>query len=244
MSQTIDVLTLEQLVVIGSLFAFLFVAAAVLALRRSRPDLHRPFRMPAAPLVVIVTIFAIGWLMLNLNVETWAYFAIWMIVGIGIYLVYGRRKSQMKLLLDAPPPARPVAAPMAPAPPPGAALPPGAAPPPGAVPGPWDVRPTPGRSARGRGRARGAPARRRAPTPPAGTRRDAAGRPVRARALPHRPGPAGRATGPRPVRGVLRRAARGSVRGRSGRAEPVPVRAPRVPAVRTPTLRAVRIRAL
>ncbi|WP_303633823.1 APC family permease [Actinomadura madurae] len=246
MSQTIDVLTLEQLVVIGSLFAFLFVAAAVLALRRSRPDLHRPFRMPAAPLVVIVTIFAIGWLMLNLNVETWAYFAIWMIVGIGIYLVYGRRKSQMKLLLDAPPPARPVAAPMAPAPPPGAALPPGAAPPPrGAVPGPWDVRPTPRAGRPGDVAGRGAPRHAGEPLPHrpvlGGT---PAGRPVRARALPHRPGPAGRATGPRPVRGVLRRAARGSVRGRSGRAEPVPVRAPRVPAVRTPTLRAVRIRAL
>jgi APA family basic amino acid/polyamine antiporter len=143
MSQTIDVLTLEQLVVIGSLFAFLFVAAAVLALRRSRPDLHRPFRMPAAPLVVLVTIFAIGWLMLNLNVETWAYFAVWMAVGMALYLVYGRRKSQMKLLLDAPPPERPVAAPMAPAPPPGAALPPGA------VPGPWDAYPAPGPAGKG-----------------------------------------------------------------------------------------------
>ncbi|URN00215.1 amino acid permease [Actinomadura madurae] len=174
MSQTIDVLTLEQLVVIGSLFAFLFVAAAVLALRRSRPDLHRPFRMPAAPLVVIVTIFAIGWLMLNLNVETWAYFAIWMIVGIGIYLVYGRRKSQMKLLLDAPPPARPVAAPMAPAPPPGAALPPGAAPPPpGAVPGPWDVRPTPGQVGQGTWPGEGRPGTPESPYP---TGRYSAGR--------------------------------------------------------------------
>ncbi|WP_433468350.1 amino acid permease [Spirillospora sp. CA-128828] len=132
MSQTIDVLTLEQLVVLGSLFAFLFVAAAVLALRRTRPDLHRPFRMPAAPLVVIVTIFAVGWLMLNLNVQTWGYFAVWMAVGIVLYLAYGRRKSQMKLLLDAPPPARRAAASLAPAPPPGMLPAPGSAPPPGA----------------------------------------------------------------------------------------------------------------
>ncbi|MFA1539160.1 amino acid permease [Actinomadura monticuli] len=126
MSQTIDVLTLEQLVVIGTLFAFLFVAAAVLALRHAQPDLHRPFRMPAAPLVVLATILAVGWLMLNLKVQTWAYFAVWMAVGIVLYLVYGRRKSQMKLLLDAPP-DRPVAAPLAAAPPPGA-LPPGVVP--------------------------------------------------------------------------------------------------------------------
>ncbi|MCQ0004469.1 APC family permease [Actinomadura madurae] len=222
MSQTIDVLTLEQLVVIGSLFAFLFVAAAVLALRRSRPDLHRPFRMPAAPLVVIVTIFAIGWLMLNLNVETWAYFAIWMIVGIGIYLVYGRRKSQMKLLLDAPPPARPVAAPMAPAPPPGAALPRARRRRPRArCRGRGTCAPPPGRSARGRGRARGAPARRRAPTPPAGTRRDAG------RAAGSRPSP----TPPtRPRRAGHRAAAR------PGRTPPGR------PRIRTRSIRACRTR--
>ncbi len=122
MSQTFDVLTLEQLVVIGTLFAFLFVAAAVLALRHSQPDLHRPFRIATAPLVVIATILAVGWLMLNLKVETWAYFAIWMAVGLVLYLVYGRRKSQMKLLLDEPP-APPVSARLGAAPPPGRSRP-------------------------------------------------------------------------------------------------------------------------
>ncbi|WP_067469262.1 APC family permease [Actinomadura macra] len=120
-SQTLDVLTLEQLVVIGTLFAFLFVAAAVLALRRDRPDLHRPFRVPAAPITAVVTIVAVGWLMLNLKVQTWGYFTIWMVGGLLLYLVYGRRKSQMKLLLESPPAARPVAAQMAAPPPPGSA---------------------------------------------------------------------------------------------------------------------------
>ncbi|MFC6935156.1 amino acid permease C-terminal domain-containing protein [Actinomadura yumaensis] len=121
MSQTLDVLTLEQMVVIGTLFAFLFVSAAVLALRRDRPDLHRPFRVPFAPVTAILTIVAVGWLMLNLKVETWRNFVIWMAAGVALYLVYGRRRSQMKLLLDQPPPERPVAAPMT-APPPGGAL--------------------------------------------------------------------------------------------------------------------------
>ncbi|WP_250903908.1 APC family permease [Actinomadura sp. NEAU-AAG7] len=124
-SQTIDVLTLEQLVVLGTLFAFLFVAAAVLALRRDRPDLHRPFRVPAAPVTAVVTIVAVGWLMLNIKVQTWGYFTIWMVAGLLLYLAYGRRKSQMKLLLEEPAPERPVAAPMAAAPPPGAAVFPG-----------------------------------------------------------------------------------------------------------------------
>jgi APA family basic amino acid/polyamine antiporter len=120
MSQSVNVLTLEQMVVIGTLFAFLFVSAGVLALRRDRPDLHRPFRVPAAPVTAVATILATGWLMLNLKVQTWGYFTVWMAAGVLLYLVYGRRKSQMKLLLDAPPPERPVAAPMD-APPPGAA---------------------------------------------------------------------------------------------------------------------------
>ncbi|MFG1999775.1 amino acid permease [Spirillospora sp. NPDC048911] len=121
MSQTLDVLTLEQMVVIGTLFAFMFVAAAVLALRRDRPDLHRPFKVPAASLTVLVTILAVGWLMLNLQVLTWGYFAIWMAIGMVVYVVYGRRKSQLRELLKAaaaaPPPVA-VAAPLA-APPPG-----------------------------------------------------------------------------------------------------------------------------
>ncbi|WP_262403221.1 APC family permease, partial [Actinomadura sp. CNU-125] len=82
MSQTVDVLTLQQLVVIGTLFAFLFVAAAVPTLRRARPDLHRPFRVPAAPVTASVTMALVGWLMLNLNVRTWVYFAVWMAVGL------------------------------------------------------------------------------------------------------------------------------------------------------------------
>ncbi|MFI0368185.1 amino acid permease [Actinomadura sp. 1N219] len=128
-SQTLDVLTLEQLVVMGTLFAFLFVPSAVVALRHTRPDLHRPFRVPLAPVTAVVTVVAVGWLMLNLKVQTWGYFGIWMVVGILLYLVYGRRKSQMKLLLDEPPPERPAAGRLT-APPPGIpALP--APPPPG-----------------------------------------------------------------------------------------------------------------
>ncbi|TYC11899.1 amino acid permease [Actinomadura syzygii] len=119
-SQTVDVLTLEQMVVIGTLFAFLFVPAAMVALRRTRPDLHRPFKVPVAPLTAAVTIIAIGWMMLNLKVQTWGYFSVWMVVGVLLYIAYGRRKSQMKLLLDAPPPERPVAARLT-APPPGVA---------------------------------------------------------------------------------------------------------------------------
>ncbi|WP_153530742.1 APC family permease [Actinomadura macrotermitis] len=142
MSQVLDVFTLEHMVVIGTLFAFLFVAAAVPALRRSRPDLHRPFRVPLAPLTCTLTIAAVGWLMLNLKLQTWGYFMIWMAGGLVVYLLYGRRRSQMRRLLDLPPPRGPrLDAP----PPPGVPMPrpaPAGAPRPGAPP-PRMARPRP-----------------------------------------------------------------------------------------------------
>ncbi|MDX6430706.1 MAG: basic amino acid/polyamine antiporter, family [Streptosporangiaceae bacterium] len=117
MSQTVDVLTLEQMVVLGTLMAFLFVSAGVLALRRDRPDLQRPFRVPAAPLTPLLAIVATAWLMLNLKVETWEYFSIWMTAGIALYLAYGRRRSRLREFLATPRPApasRPLPRPAAP----------------------------------------------------------------------------------------------------------------------------------
>ncbi|MBW8480749.1 APC family permease [Actinomadura parmotrematis] len=105
MSQVLDVFTLQELVVVGTLFAFLFVAAAVPVLRRDRPDLHRPFRMPAATALSTLTLVAVGWLLLNLKVRTWACFGAWMAAGLAVYLLYGRRRSRMRALLDEPPPA-------------------------------------------------------------------------------------------------------------------------------------------
>ena len=44
----IDVL--GELVSIGTLFAFVVVSLGVIVLRRTRPDLPRPFRAPGSPL--------------------------------------------------------------------------------------------------------------------------------------------------------------------------------------------------
>src|SRR5271169_250010 len=84
---------LEEMVNVGTLFAFLLVSAGVLVLRRSRPDLPRGFRAPMVPLLPIASVCACVWLMVNLTVVTWIRFGVWMVVGIAIYLGYGRRKS-------------------------------------------------------------------------------------------------------------------------------------------------------
>jgi basic amino acid/polyamine antiporter, APA family len=115
LSQTVNVLTLEQLVVIGTLFAFLAVSAAVPALRRARPDLERPFRVPGGFTVPLLAIMAIAWLMLHLQVRTWSYFGLWMLAGLLLYLAYGRRHSRLREHLSKQPAPSPLSSP----PPPG-----------------------------------------------------------------------------------------------------------------------------
>jgi APA family basic amino acid/polyamine antiporter len=84
---------LEEMVNVGTLFAFALVSAGVIVLRRTRPDLERGFRAPFVPVLPIISIAACVWLMLNLTGVTWIRFGIWMAVGLVIYLVYGRRHS-------------------------------------------------------------------------------------------------------------------------------------------------------
>jgi APA family basic amino acid/polyamine antiporter len=65
----------------------------VIVLRRTRPDLPRGFRAPFVPVLPIVSILACLWLMLNLTGLTWIRFGIWMVIGVVVYLLYGRRHS-------------------------------------------------------------------------------------------------------------------------------------------------------
>jgi APA family basic amino acid/polyamine antiporter len=69
------------------------VCLGVLVLRHTRPDLPRAFRTPGSPVVPALGVLACVWLMLNLPVETWLRFLVWMVVGLAIYLLYGRRHS-------------------------------------------------------------------------------------------------------------------------------------------------------
>lgn len=84
---------LEEMVNIGTLFAFVLVSAGVIVLRRSRPDLKRGFRVPGVPWLPIASIVACVWLMLNLTALTWIRFLVWMAIGVALYFLYGRRHS-------------------------------------------------------------------------------------------------------------------------------------------------------
>ena len=84
---------LEEMVNIGTLFAFVLVSAGVIVLRRTRPDLERGFRVPWVPILPIAAILACLWLMVNLTGLTWIRFLIWMAIGVVVYFLYGRRHS-------------------------------------------------------------------------------------------------------------------------------------------------------
>lgn len=90
---SIDVLA--ELVNIGTLAAFTLVSVGVIVLRRTRPDLPRAFRTPFVPVLPILAALVCVYLMLNLAIETWIRFVVWMVIGFGIYFAYGRRHSTL-----------------------------------------------------------------------------------------------------------------------------------------------------
>jgi APA family basic amino acid/polyamine antiporter len=86
--------TLGNLVSIGTLMAFVIVSIGIIVLRRTRPDLPRPFRMPCVPLLPILSALVSFLLMLSLPWSTWERLMIWMAIGVVTYFVYGHRHSR------------------------------------------------------------------------------------------------------------------------------------------------------
>jgi basic amino acid/polyamine antiporter, APA family len=81
---------------IGTLFAFLLVNVGVMVLRRSRPDLQRSFRTPLFPITPILGMVFCGYLLLGLAHVTWLVFALWMVLGLTVYALYGYRRSLLR----------------------------------------------------------------------------------------------------------------------------------------------------
>ncbi|MFT3970934.1 MAG: amino acid permease [Micropruina sp.] len=86
---------LEEMVNIGTLSAFILVSIAVVVLRRKRPDLPRAFKVPFSPVLPILSALICFYLTLNLSLETWLRFLVWMALGFIIYFAYGYRNARL-----------------------------------------------------------------------------------------------------------------------------------------------------
>jgi APA family basic amino acid/polyamine antiporter len=84
---------LGELVSIGTLAAFVTVCLGVLVLRRTRPDLPRPFRTPYPWFVCVAGAVVCGAMMVSLGLATWIRLVVWTGVGVIIYAFYGYKHS-------------------------------------------------------------------------------------------------------------------------------------------------------
>ena len=84
---------LAEMVNIGTLSAFVLVSVGVIVLRKTRPDLKRSFKVPFVPVLPAIAALVCFYLMLNLNLDTWIRFIVWMALGVVVYFAYSRRHS-------------------------------------------------------------------------------------------------------------------------------------------------------
>ena len=84
---------LGELVAIGTLAAFVTVCIGILVLRRTRPDLPRPFRAPWPWFTCIAGALVCAYMMFSLGTATWWRLGIWTAVGVVVYVAYGYQHS-------------------------------------------------------------------------------------------------------------------------------------------------------
>jgi len=87
---------LGELVSIGTLLAFVIVCAGIIVLRKTNPDIKRPFKTPFVPLFPILGILICGLQMYALPTDTWLRLIIWMAIGVIIYFAYSIKHSKIR----------------------------------------------------------------------------------------------------------------------------------------------------
>ena len=84
-----------ELTNIGILLAFAVVCSAVIVLRYRSPEIERGFkhsRYAGHPLIGVASSI---WLTTFLTTTTWLRFAVWLVIGLTIYSLYGYRHSHL-----------------------------------------------------------------------------------------------------------------------------------------------------
>ncbi len=87
--------SLGDMTSIGTLLAFVIVCGGVMIMRKTNPDLPRPYRTPLVPLVPILGIVVCFAMMASLDMWTWIRLVVWLVIGLVIYFSYGRYRSHL-----------------------------------------------------------------------------------------------------------------------------------------------------
>jgi basic amino acid/polyamine antiporter, APA family len=85
---------LSVLVSMGTLLAFVLVCFGILILRRTSPDIPRPFRTPWLPWVPLLGVGFCLVQMIALPKQTWVRLVVWLAIGLVVYFAYGRRRAE------------------------------------------------------------------------------------------------------------------------------------------------------
>jgi APA family basic amino acid/polyamine antiporter len=91
---------LGELVSIGTLLAFAIVCISIIVLRKTRPEIERPFRTPFVPVIPALGALICFIQMLALPFDTWARLIVWMAIGFIIYFSYGIHHSKQRINLS------------------------------------------------------------------------------------------------------------------------------------------------
>ena len=90
----LDIGTLSDLSNIGTLFAFVLVSIGVIILRYKQPERRRGFRAPGGLTAPILSVVFCVLLMSGLPILTWLRFFVWLIIGLTVYMLYSRHRSE------------------------------------------------------------------------------------------------------------------------------------------------------
>jgi len=90
----LDIGTLADLSNIGTLFAFVLVSIGVIILRYKQPERRRGFRAPGGIAAPVLSVMFCVLLMAGLPILTWLRFFLWLIIGLTVYMLYSRHRSE------------------------------------------------------------------------------------------------------------------------------------------------------
>jgi basic amino acid/polyamine antiporter, APA family len=87
---------LDEMTSVGTLLAFMLVSIGVWVMRKTHPEMNRPFKTPLVPLVPILSVLFSGTLIVSLSGWTQLRLLVWLVIGLFIYFTYSVKHSRVR----------------------------------------------------------------------------------------------------------------------------------------------------